>query len=253
MFLDNWLAQRAETLPRPAGGSLADGMRPRLRRARARGRGRRASARRAAASGAARWSRSSSSRGRLRRRSCTRLMKLGAVAYPLSTRLDAGRARGRARRAGRRARPRAPSRLRRGPRPTCPLLGEHDLDAIHCRLLTSGTSGRPRSVGLTYGNFLWSAVGSAFNLGVDPADRWLCCLPLHHVAGLSIVMRSVIYGTGAVSTTGSTPTASRIARRGRGHPRLAGRDPARRACSRPRSTSPARARSSSAAGRCRWT
>jgi O-succinylbenzoic acid--CoA ligase len=79
-----------------------------------------------------------------------------------------------------------------------PLLGEHDLGALHCRLLTSGTSGRPRSVGLTYGNFLWSAVGSAFNLGVDPSDRWLCCLPLHHVAGLSILMRSVVYGTGTV-------------------------------------------------------
>jgi O-succinylbenzoic acid--CoA ligase len=79
-----------------------------------------------------------------------------------------------------------------------PLLGEHDLDAVHCRILTSGTSGRARSVGLTYGNHLWSAVGSAFNLGVDPSDRWLCCLPLYHVAGLQIVMRSVVYGTGAV-------------------------------------------------------
>ncbi len=83
-----------------------------------------------------------------------------------------------------------------------PLLGEHDLSALHCRILTSGTSGRPRSVGLTYGNHLWSAVGSAFNLGVDPTDRWLCCLPLHHVAGLQIVMRSVIYGTGAVVQEG---------------------------------------------------
>ena len=79
-----------------------------------------------------------------------------------------------------------------------PLLGEHDLEALHCCILTSGTSGRPRPVGLTYGNHLWSAVGSAFNLGVDPDDRWLCCLPLYHVAGLEIVMRSVIYGTGAV-------------------------------------------------------
>ena len=79
-----------------------------------------------------------------------------------------------------------------------PLLGEHDLDAVHCRILTSGTSGDPRPIGLTYGNHLWSAVGSAFNLGVDPGDRWLCCLPLHHVAGLQIVMRSVIYGTGAI-------------------------------------------------------
>jgi O-succinylbenzoic acid--CoA ligase len=79
-----------------------------------------------------------------------------------------------------------------------PLLGEHDMDDVHCHILTSGSTGVPRPVGLTYGNHLWSAVGSAFNIGVEPTDRWLCCLPLSHVSGLSIVMRSVIYGTTAV-------------------------------------------------------
>jgi O-succinylbenzoic acid--CoA ligase len=79
-----------------------------------------------------------------------------------------------------------------------PLLGEHDMDDIACRVLTSGSSGAAHPVGLTYGNFLWSAVGSSFNIGVDPADRWLCCLPLSHISGLGIVMRSVIYGTAAV-------------------------------------------------------
>jgi O-succinylbenzoic acid--CoA ligase len=79
-----------------------------------------------------------------------------------------------------------------------PLLGEHDMDDLHCRILTSGSTGAPHTVGLTYGNHLWSAVGSAFNIGVEPEDRWLCCLPLSHIAGLSIVMRSVIYGTTAV-------------------------------------------------------
>lgn len=79
-----------------------------------------------------------------------------------------------------------------------PLLGEHDMDDVLARVLTSGSSGTPRPVGLTYGNFLWNAVGSGFNIGVDPADRWLCCVPLSHIAGLGIVMRSVIYGTAAV-------------------------------------------------------
>jgi O-succinylbenzoic acid--CoA ligase len=41
-------------------------------------------------------------------------------------------------------------------------------------------------------------MGGAFNIGVDPADRWLCCVPLSHIAGLSIVVRSAIYGTTAV-------------------------------------------------------
>ena len=79
-----------------------------------------------------------------------------------------------------------------------PLLGEHDMDDIACRVLTSGSTGSPTPIGLTYGNFLWNAVGSGFNIGVDPHDRWLCCLPLSHISGLGIVMRSVIYGTTAV-------------------------------------------------------
>jgi O-succinylbenzoic acid--CoA ligase len=83
-----------------------------------------------------------------------------------------------------------------------PLFGEIDLDAPHCRILTSGTSGSAKAVELSYGNHLWSAVGSAFNLGVDPADRWLCCLPLFHVSGLSILLRSVIYGTTVVIEDG---------------------------------------------------
>jgi O-succinylbenzoic acid--CoA ligase len=79
-----------------------------------------------------------------------------------------------------------------------PLLGEHDMDAVCCRVLTSGSTGTPHPVALSYGNFLWSAVASGFNLGVLPEDRWLCCVPLSHIAGLGIVMRSVIYGTTAV-------------------------------------------------------
>jgi O-succinylbenzoic acid--CoA ligase len=67
-----------------------------------------------------------------------------------------------------------------------------------CRVYTSGTTGEPRAVDLTRDNFLASAAGTAFALGIGPADRWLCCLPLHHVAGLSILTRSAICGIGAV-------------------------------------------------------
>jgi len=70
------------------------------------------------------------------------------------------------------------------------------------RLYTSGTSGAPRAVDLTRENFLYSAIGTAFGLGVAPMDRWLCCLPLHHVAGLSILTRSALYGTGVVMHDG---------------------------------------------------
>jgi O-succinylbenzoic acid--CoA ligase len=73
-----------------------------------------------------------------------------------------------------------------------------ELSALHSVLYTSGTSGRPKGAMLTYGNHLWSATASALNLGLQPEDRWLACLPLFHAGGLSILLRSVIYGTAAV-------------------------------------------------------
>jgi O-succinylbenzoic acid--CoA ligase len=63
---------------------------------------------------------------------------------------------------------------------------------------TSGTTAAPKPVVLTYGNFLASALGSAVALGLDPAERWLCPMPLTHVGGLSIPIRSAIYATTAV-------------------------------------------------------
>jgi O-succinylbenzoic acid--CoA ligase len=69
-----------------------------------------------------------------------------------------------------------------------------DLAATHSVLYTSGTTGRPKGAVLTFGNHLWSATASAFNLGLMPDDRWLACLPMFHAGGLAIVWRSVIYG-----------------------------------------------------------
>ncbi len=74
----------------------------------------------------------------------------------------------------------------------------HDLDAPAILVHTSGTTTKPKPIRLTYGNWLWSALGSAVALGVDPDERWLCTLPLSHVGGLSILLRSAIYGTTAI-------------------------------------------------------
>ncbi|WP_137290291.1 class I adenylate-forming enzyme family protein [Natronorubrum halophilum] len=65
-------------------------------------------------------------------------------------------------------------------------------------MFTSGTSGEPKGVRLTVGNLVASATASAFRLGVDPADRWLCCLPMYHMGGLAPVLRSTLYGTTVV-------------------------------------------------------
>lgn len=125
------------------------------------------------------------------------LMKLGAVAFPVDPRLGEDE---RAAALG----SEIPALVVDGPEDLegheadMPLLGEVDLEEPFTRILTSGTSGNPKVVQHTYGNHLWSAVGSAFNLGVDPGDRWLCCVPLFHVSGMSILMRSAIYGTTAI-------------------------------------------------------
>jgi len=125
------------------------------------------------------------------------LMKTGAVLLPLSPKLTT------AERAGALKESKVSIDLDDASRLTqteadMPLLGEHDMGDLHCRILTSGSTGQAHSVGLTYGNHLFSAMGSAFNIGVDPDDRWLCALPVSHISGLSIVMRSVIYGTAMV-------------------------------------------------------
>src|SRR6476661_4563486 len=78
------------------------------------------------------------------------------------------------------------------------LTEQHDLDATAVIVHTSGTSGCPRPIELTYGNWLWSALASAVALGLDPEERWLCALPLSHVGGLSIVLRSAITATTAI-------------------------------------------------------
>jgi O-succinylbenzoic acid--CoA ligase len=195
MHLDNWLAQRAATCPDRAalvaGGYEVAYDELEFEAARA--------ARRLAARGVRRGSTVAIElpAGLDYAIVLHALMKLGAVAYPVNTRLAAPERAAELERAG--AALVISGREDAGlTEADLPLLGEHDLDALHCRILTSGSSGRPRPVGLTYGNHLWSAVGSAFNLGVEPTDRWLCVLPLFHIGGLSIVMRSVIYGTTTV-------------------------------------------------------
>ncbi len=74
----------------------------------------------------------------------------------------------------------------------------HDLDAPALTIHTSGSTAAPKPVELTYGNLLWSALGSAVSIGLDPQERWLCAMPLSHIGGLSILVRSAVYGTCAV-------------------------------------------------------
>jgi o-succinylbenzoate---CoA ligase len=83
-------------------------------------------------------------------------------------------------------------------KPDLALDERHDLDAPAAVIHTSGTTSAPRPIELSYGNLLWSALGSAVALDRDPRERWLCALPVSHVGGLSILVRSAIYATTAV-------------------------------------------------------
>ncbi len=73
-----------------------------------------------------------------------------------------------------------------------------DLGETLAIMYTSGTTGHPKGAIITYGNQWWSAINSALLLGLQKGDRWLAPMPLFHMGGLSVLMRSLIYGTTAV-------------------------------------------------------
>lgn len=119
---------------------------------------------------------------------------LGATAVPIDLRLAPGERATRA--AGTKLTVDQP--LQRGSAPAAQTLARFDADAVATVIHTSGTTGAPKPVPLTVGNWAWNAMGSAVALGLDPRERWLCALPLSHVGGLSILIRSAIYGTTVV-------------------------------------------------------
>ncbi|MSO79206.1 MAG: AMP-dependent synthetase [Acidimicrobiia bacterium] len=75
-----------------------------------------------------------------------------------------------------------------------PIEGQAVEDGTAAIVVTSGTTGEPKGVELTFVGL--EAIGTAFGsmLGVEPSDRSLVCLPLHHVAGLAILARARVIG-----------------------------------------------------------
>ncbi|MFD0898062.1 o-succinylbenzoate--CoA ligase [Loigolactobacillus binensis] len=86
------------------------------------------------------------------------------------------------------------SELAQQPVTTITPVAEFAATTVASIMFTSGTSGHAKGVLQTYNNHFYSAIGSVLNLGLTAADTWLCCVPLFHISGLSIMMRSLIYG-----------------------------------------------------------
>ena len=62
-------------------------------------------------------------------------------------------------------------------------------------LATSGSTGVPKGVELTSAALVASARASLARLGAAPGERWLCCLPTHHISGLGVLVRSLLAGS----------------------------------------------------------
>jgi O-succinylbenzoic acid--CoA ligase len=84
-----------------------------------------------------------------------------------------------------------------------------DPTRVQSILFTSGSSGPAKAVALTVGNHRASALASARNLGGDPEQCWLACLPLCHVGGLAIVVRAATYGAALSLVSYDTDTVAR--------------------------------------------
>jgi o-succinylbenzoate---CoA ligase len=63
---------------------------------------------------------------------------------------------------------------------------------------TSGSTGAPKGVALTVAALRASAAASLTRIGARPGQRWLCCLPCFHVAGLQVLVRSLLAGADPV-------------------------------------------------------
>ena len=60
---------------------------------------------------------------------------------------------------------------------------------------TSGSTGASKGVELSAAALRHSARASLHRVGAKPGERWLCCLPVTHVAGLQVLVRSLVSGT----------------------------------------------------------
>jgi O-succinylbenzoic acid--CoA ligase len=74
-------------------------------------------------------------------------------------------------------------------------------------IVTSGSTGEPKAAELSAAALAASARATLARIGARPGERWLCCLPPGHIAGLQVLIRSLIAGTAPVICAPSDTTA----------------------------------------------
>jgi O-succinylbenzoic acid--CoA ligase len=75
-------------------------------------------------------------------------------------------------------------------------------------IATSGSTGQPKIVELSAEALRFSATATLQRVGAAPGDRWLCCLPTDHIAGVQVLTRSIVAGTTPVIQERFSPAAA---------------------------------------------
>ena len=104
-------------------------------------------------------------------------------------------------------------------------------------MMTSGSISDPKAIELDHAALQASATITSRRLEVNPTlDHWLCCLPIVHIGGFSVLSRALLTGTSLSITKDAHPeTLRRAAREGVSHVSLVtkamlGIDPAMFSC-----------------------
>jgi O-succinylbenzoic acid--CoA ligase len=73
--------------------------------------------------------------------------------------------------------------------------GEPVAPGVAVLIATSGSTGVPKIVELSAAALRHSAAAALERIGAGAGDRWLCCLPTSHIAGVQVLVRSLVAGT----------------------------------------------------------
>ncbi len=127
------------------------------------------------------------------------VMRLGGIPFPLAPGLSGHETAALLRQAGT-----APTAVEDG---VCPLdppsatrvtARPRSPDQVQLIVATSGSGGMPKGVMLSGANLCAAVEASSQRIPLGPGDRWLDCLPLQHIGGLSILYRCLAAGADAV-------------------------------------------------------